>query len=102
MSFLHSEQPKCNKILPPSHSRKCHFSTFSPSPTVSLRTQSARSFTAPSSVKRAPLLPEEGPHPSHFVYWELLLGLAWLSCIGPDLGLTTESRAKAWLLSLAI
>lgn len=50
MSFLHSEQPKCNKILPPFQLRKCHFSSCSSSPDMSVRTQSAPSFTALSSV----------------------------------------------------
>lgn len=94
MSFLHSEQPKCNKILPPFRSRKCHFATFSPCPTVSLRTQRAPCFTAPSRVKCPPFLPGGGPFLSHSVYWKSLLGLAWLSYEGLDLGLATASRAE--------
>ena len=32
---------------------------------------------------------------SCFVFWEILLGLAWLSFEGPDLGLAPERRAKS-------
>lgn len=85
MSFLHSEQPKCHKILPPFQSRKCHFSFFLLSLTVNLRTQSAPYHN---------FLLEVAPHPSNSVHWKSLLGLAWLSCAGLDLGPAAESRAK--------
>lgn len=96
MSFLHSEQPKCNKILPPFHMRRYHLATFSPHPqAANPRTQSAPSSTAPSNVKCPPFLPGGGPTFSCFVFWEILLGLAWLSFEGPDLRLATESRANS-------
>lgn len=96
MSFLHSEQPKCNKILPPFHVRRYGLATFSPHPqAANPRTQSAPPFTAPSNVKCPPFLPGGGPFFSYFVFWEILLGLAWLSFEGADLGLATESGAES-------
>lgn len=70
---------------------------FLQSPAVNLRTQSAPSFTAPSSVEEiSPFVLEVAPHLSSAVHWKSLLGLAWLSCAGLDLRLAAESRAKGF------
>lgn len=58
---------------------------FSPVLTVNLRTQSATYHT---------FLLEVALHPSNSVHWKSLLGLAWLSCAGLELGPAAESRAK--------
>lgn len=93
MSFLHSEQPKCNKILPPFHMRRYRLATFSPHPqAANPRTQNAPAFTAPSNVK-CPLSSQEGD----LSFPTLCSGkscLAWPGC-------PLRVQTWGWLLSRA-
>ena len=99
MSFLHSEQPKCNKILPPF--KKMLLFYFLWSPAMNLRTQSAPSFTSPSDVKYTPLLQGVAPHLPTAVHGKSLLGLVWLSCV-ETWGWLLSIGLRSWHLSQAV
>lgn len=96
MSFLHSEQPKCNKIFPHFQSRKCHFPTFSPSSTMSLRTQSAPFFfNCPGKCEMSPFPPVSGTSPFPLCVCTGKDLQAWPGFLcGSRPGLATISRAQ--------
>lgn len=86
MSFLHSEQPKCNKNLAPFHSGGCHtllvflFFFFPLFPNYEFKDSNAASF----SVKCPYFLLEVALYFSQLVYWKrpenTTIGLTSVSC----------------------
>lgn len=104
MSFLHSEQPKCNQICPPCPMSKRHFSTFSAFPTRTLKggEESAPSFTAhplplecpPNQVCNVPLFSRCKWHHSHSV--SRRISLAWLVCPMQAPARLPRADLRAW------